>query len=63
MDTQKLEQLSLEKLLELYLARFDQQFQIMLCRTMDDKKVKKLIIGCIVLGHPWKPRLAEEANY
>lgn len=63
MDTEKLEQLNLEELLELYLARFSQQFPIMLCRTMDDKKVKDIIIGCIVLGHPWKPRLAEEANY
>ena len=32
------EQRSLEELLELYLARFGQQFPIMLCRTMEDEK-------------------------
>lgn len=63
MDAKELEQRSLEELLELYLARFGQQFPIMLCRTMEDEKVKEIIIGCIVLGHPWEPRLLEEANY
>lgn len=44
MDVKELEQRSLEELLELYLARFGQQFPIMLCRTMNDEKVKEIII-------------------
>ena len=63
MDAKDLEQRSLEELLELYLARFGQQFQTMLCLTMSNEKVKEIIIGCIVFGHPWEPRLFEEADY
>lgn len=63
MNAKDLEQRSLEELLELYLARFGQQFPTMLCRTMSNEKVKEIIIGCIVLGHPWEPRLFEEADY
>lgn len=55
MNAKDLEQRSLEELLELYLARFGQQFPTMLCRTMSNEKVKEIIIGCIVLGHPWEP--------
>ena len=44
MDAKELEQRSLEELLELYLARFGQQFPIMLCRTMEDEKVKGSIV-------------------
>ena len=63
MDTKDLEKRSLEELLELYLARFGQQFPTMRCRTMSNENVKEIIIGCIVLGYPWEPRLFEEADY
>lgn len=63
MDAKDLEQRSLEELLELYLARFGQQFPMMLCRTMEEEKIKEIIVDCIVRGRPWEPRLIKGAIY
>lgn len=63
MDAKDLQHRSLEDLLELYLARFDQQFPMMLCRTMEEEKIKEIIVDCIVRGSPWEPRLIKGAIY
>lgn len=54
MDAKDLQHRSLEDLLELYLARFDQQFPMMLCRTMEEEKLKKSLLTAlfvVVLGN------------
>ena len=63
MDAKDLQHRSLEDLLELYLARFDQQFPMMLCRTMEEEKIKEIIVDSIVRGRPWEPRLIKGAIY
>lgn len=63
MDDKELQHRSLEDLMDLYLARFDQQFPMMLCRTMEEEKIKEIIVDCIVCGRPWEPRLIKGAIY
>lgn len=63
MENKDLEKYTLEELMELYLAKFGEQFPLMLCRTMDEKKVKKIIIGCIELGYSWRPKQLNDTNY
>lgn len=63
MDDKELQHRSLEDLMELYLARFDQQFPMMLCRTMEEEKIKEIIVDCIVRGRPWEARLIKGAIY
>ena len=63
MDCEDLEKQTLEELLELYLAKFGEQFPLMLCQTMEEKEVKKIIIACIVIDTAWKPKQLHDADY
>lgn len=53
----------LDELLEKYQEHFEENFPIMLCRTMENEEIIKIIEKCLEDDEPYEPELNEEANY
>lgn len=51
-----------EKLLE-YQEKFNEQFPLMLFRTMEEEQIMDLIDDCIIRNKPFEPELDENSNY
>lgn len=55
--------MKLEKALEQYQEHFEENFPIMLCRTMEEDEIINIIEKCIENDEPYEPKLNKEANY
>lgn len=53
----------LDRLLEEYQDHFEENFPLMLCRTMEDEEIIEIIEKCLEDDEPYEPELNEEANY
>lgn len=53
----------LDKLLDEYQDHFEENFPLMLCRTMEDEEIIGIIEKCLEDDEPYDPKLNEEANY
>ena len=53
----------MEKLLNEYKEKFNDNFPIFLCRSMEEEEIIEIMQKCIDEGKPYEPELEEEANY
>lgn len=53
----------LDKSLEEYQDHFEENFPMMLCRTMEEEEIIEIIEKCLKNDEPYEPELNEEANY
>lgn len=53
----------LDKMLDEYQEHFEENFPLMLCRTMDDEEIIKIIGKCLENDEPYNPKLNKEAYY
>ena len=53
----------LDKLLDEYQEHFEENFPMMLCRTMDDEEIIEIIEKCLENDEPYEPELENDAYY
>lgn len=53
----------IDKMLDTYQDKFNDNFPIMLCRHMDDGEITAIIKKCIADNAPYEPQLDGDANY
>lgn len=53
----------LDKLLDKYSEQFEENFPLMMCRTMDEDEIIQIIEKCIETDEPYEPELNMDANY
>lgn len=53
----------LDKLLDEYQDHFEENFPLMLCRTMEDEEIIEIIEKCLENDEPYDPKLKKDANY
>ena len=53
----------LDKLLDRYQEHFEENFPLMLCRTMQDDEIIQINEDCFEKDEPYAPDLKAEANY
>lgn len=53
----------MDKHLDMYREKFNEQFPMMLCRHMTEAEIIKTIEKCIKEGTPYEPELDAESNY
>lgn len=53
----------MDALLDLYKARFREQFPLMLCRGMTEEAICQIIQKCLDDAQPYDPKLDSDANY
>ena len=53
----------LDKLLDEYQEHFEENFPLMLCRTMEEEEIIETIEKCLENDEPYEPELNEDANY
>lgn len=52
-----------DKLLDEYQERFEENFPLMLCRTMEEDEIIKIIQKCLDDDEPYEPELNNDADY
>lgn len=53
----------MDKYLDMYAEKFNEQFPMMLCRHMTESEIIETIEKCIKEGTPYEPELDEKSNY
>lgn len=53
----------MDTLLDKYLARFDEQFPLMLFRSKSDEEICSVIQQCLDDDKPYSPELDPDSNY
>ena len=53
----------LDKLIDEYQDHFEENFPLILCRTMEDIEIIEIIEKSLENDEPYEPKLNKEANY
>ena len=53
----------LDRLLDDYQEHFEENFPMMLCRTMEDEEIIEIIEKCLENDEPYEPELEDDACY